>query len=103
MLCAGWFHAHNALRADLAALQGMLDLFESQVRTGGKIDPVQQKAATRFLDCFLKFLHHHHHNGEPVAGFAAGMKALLCRAGAVQPCYMYEKSQPALAGWRLWM
>lgn len=63
----GWFHAHNALRADLTALQSMLDLFEAQLKGGIELSPVQRKTATRFLDCFLKFLHHHHHNEDDIA------------------------------------
>ncbi|GAB4815213.1 hypothetical protein N2152v2_002259 [Parachlorella kessleri] len=62
----GWFLAHNALRADLAALQAMLDNFDTQLKAGTKLEPAQQKAATRFLDSFLKFLHHHHHNEDDI-------------------------------------
>ena len=70
---AGWFRAHNALRADMDALASMLQSFEQQLDAGTAISRSQAAAATRFVQCFLKFLHHHHHNedGELRAAAAA--------------------------------
>jgi hypothetical protein len=65
---AGWYRAHNALRADLTALDGMLAAFGKQLEAGQALTTKQASAATRFIDAHLKFLHHHHHNedGAPV-------------------------------------
>ncbi|EFN53451.1 hypothetical protein CHLNCDRAFT_136704 [Chlorella variabilis] len=63
----GWFRAHNALRADMDALASMLQSFEQQLDAGTAISRSQAAAATRFVQCFLKFLHHHHHNEDDIA------------------------------------
>jgi hypothetical protein len=63
----GWYRAHDALRADLAALDAMLDAFNRQLLAGTGISREQAAAATAFYNAFVKNLHHHHHNedGEP--------------------------------------
>ncbi|KAI3424132.1 hypothetical protein D9Q98_009492 [Chlorella vulgaris] len=63
----GWYRAHNALRADLEALDGMLRTFDDQLEAKKTLTRSQAAAATRFFNCFLKFLHHHHHNEDDIA------------------------------------
>lgn len=63
----GWYRAHDALRADMAALQQMLDRFRGQLGAGMPVTRPQAAAAGRFLAAFLKFLHHHHHNEDDIA------------------------------------
>lgn len=40
----------------------MLTAFQEQVAAGKAIRSEQAAAASRFLDAFFKFLHHHHQN-----------------------------------------
>ncbi|KAL4449492.1 hypothetical protein ABPG77_007136 [Micractinium sp. CCAP 211/92] len=63
----GWYRAHDALRADFAALQQMLGCFAAQLGEGRPLTRPQATAAGRFFAAFLKFLHHHHHNEDDIA------------------------------------
>jgi hypothetical protein len=40
----------------------MLRTFDDQLEAKKTLTRSQAAAATRFFNCFLKFLHHHHHN-----------------------------------------
>ncbi|PSC69312.1 hypothetical protein C2E20_7167 [Micractinium conductrix] len=60
----GWYHAHNALRSDMAALAEMLSRAQAQLAAGKELSAAQRAAATKYFECFLKFMHHHHHNEE---------------------------------------
>lgn len=62
-----WYRAHDALRADFAALQQMLGCFAAQLGEGRPLTRPQATAAERFFAAFLKFLHHHHHNEDDIA------------------------------------
>lgn len=67
------------------AIDGALATFARQLAADAPLRTAQQVAATRFLDCFLKFLHHHHHNG------AAGSAHCPTRAdntGAAAPAWL---------------
>ncbi|KAL4443864.1 hypothetical protein ABPG75_011601 [Micractinium tetrahymenae] len=63
----GWYQAHDALRADLAALQQMLGCFRTQLGAGLPLTRAQAAAAGRFLAAHLTFFHHHHHNEDDIA------------------------------------
>lgn len=89
--CAGWYKAHDALRADLTALDGALAAFRAQLAGGRPLAAPQAAAAGRFLGVFLKFMHHHHHNEEEVRGARRAFDA--CGSAC----------QPGLAVARPWM
>lgn len=77
----GWYRAHDALRADLAALDAMLNAFQRQLLAGTLISHEQAAAATAFYNAFVKTLHHHHQNedGERPHSCSCCLAATPCR------------------------
>ena len=78
LYCAGRFLVQSALRADLKALEGMLDCFESQFKAGRPLTVAQKRAATQFLSCFLNFIRRQYLSGRPAGCGASAITASCC-------------------------
>ncbi|KAL4443863.1 hypothetical protein ABPG75_011600 [Micractinium tetrahymenae] len=63
----GWYKAHEALRADFAAVTQMFANFSAQLAAGRAISRTQAEAADRYFKAFLAFFEHHHYNEEEFA------------------------------------
>ena len=57
-----------AARPPLHSRRSRTPLHLLQLAAGKELSAAQRAAATKYFECFLKFMHHHHHNEEGKGG-----------------------------------